>query len=161
MEDDYLKKIEFLGFTARLKRLSDSLVYDAKAVYKELNIEIEPNWHLIILLLAEEKKLSVTEISKRLGFSHPAIIKITKKMKEKGFLNSTTDVLDSRKQLLSLSKKTTEELPILEKYWEVGKNTIQEILEDDSEILQHLSQIEQKLNIKSYKERALHNYKND
>ncbi|BDD09151.1 hypothetical protein FUAX_15830 [Fulvitalea axinellae] len=153
MGKDYLKTLEYVGFTARLKRLSDTLIYDAKEVYKQLDLEIEPNWHVIILLLKKEEKLSVTEISKKLGFSHPAVIKITRKMKEKGFLNSVTDKTDSRKQLLSLSEKTIQCLPALEQQWDLIQKVIKEFVSPS--FLKELDKTEDKLSEKSLLERVI------
>lgn len=143
MKDDFLKELQFVGFTARMKRISDSLMYDARKIYEDLNIGIEPNWHLIFLLLKTEGQLTVTEIAQKLGFSHPAIIKIIKKMKEKGYIESITDRNDSRKQLLQLSEKSIKELPLFEKEWRAIEQIIEDIV--DLEFLQKLSDVEERL----------------
>lgn len=144
MKEDFLKELEFVGFTARIKRISDSLMYDARKVYEDLGIGIEPNWHLIFLLLKKENQLTVTQIAQKLQFSHPAIIKITKKMKEKGYLISITDSKDSRKQLLQLSEKGVKELPLFEKEWDKIETIIKEFVDQD--VLDKLQGIEEKLN---------------
>jgi len=151
-EKDFLQELAAFGFTARIKRISDALMYDAKKVYEFADLEIEPNWHLIFLLLQKEGQLSVTEISRKLGFSHPAIIKITKKMKLKEYLESATDSNDSRKQLLSLSEKSKNILPAFEEKWK----KIEEVMEEfvDGEFLARLAEIEQKLDDKSLFERC-------
>ena len=74
MKDDFLQELVFVGFTARMKRISDSLMYDARKIYEDLDIGIEPNWHLIFLLLKKEEQLTVTEIAQKLGFSHPVVM---------------------------------------------------------------------------------------
>ncbi len=43
MEQDFLKELEFLGVTARIKRLSDSLFYSIKGLYASENIDLEPS----------------------------------------------------------------------------------------------------------------------
>lgn len=144
MKEDFLKELEFVGFTARIKRISDSLMYDARKVYEDLGIGIEPNWHLIFLLLKKENQLTVTQIAQKLQFSHPAIIKITKKMKEKGYLVRITDANDSRKQLLQLSEKGLKELPLFEKEWDKIERIIKEFVDQD--FLDKLQGIEEKLN---------------
>lgn len=143
MEKDFLKELEFVGFTARIKRISDHLMYDARKVYENLDIGIEPNWHLIFLLLKQEEQLTVTEIAQHLNFSHPAVIKIIKKMKEKGYIESITDRKDSRRQLLQLSGKSKKELPLFEKEWELIETIIQEFV--DLELLEKISILERKL----------------
>ena len=147
MKEDFLKELSFVGFTARMKRISDSLMYDARKIYDDLDIGIEPNWHLIFLLLKKENQLTVTEISQKLGFSHPAIIKIIKKMKEKGFVESLTDPNDFRKQRLQLSEKSIKVLPHFEAEWQKIELIIEGIV--DLDFLQKLAKVEDALNTKS------------
>lgn len=47
MEIDFLVGLEYLGVTARIKRLSDTFFYSIKELYKQLGITIEPSWHLV------------------------------------------------------------------------------------------------------------------
>lgn len=143
MKDDFLQELQFVGFTARMKRISDGLMYDARKIYEDLNIGIEPNWHLIFLLLKKEGQLTVTEIAQTLRFSHPAIIKIIKKMEEKGFIQRIADPNDSRKQLLQLSEKSIEMLPRFEEEWKKIEEVIQDIVDDA--FLQKLAEVEEKL----------------
>lgn len=153
MEKDFLQSLKYIGFTARIKRLSDGLLYDAIRVYKNTDIGIEPNWHLVFLLLKEKEKLTVTEIAKKLGFSHPAIIKIIKKMRENDYLESIQDEKDHRKTYLKLSEKSIKELPELEKNWNHIQSVIQEFADDD--FLHKLSIIEEKLLEESLFERYI------
>lgn len=60
---DFLKEIHYAGLTSRLKRLSDSLLNTTKEFYKSRGTDIEPNWHLIFLLLKEHGALNLTQIS--------------------------------------------------------------------------------------------------
>lgn len=117
MENDFIKSLDLIGYTARIRRLSDSLNKMGKVVYKDLELEIEPNWHLILLILEKEKELTATEIAEQLSFSHTAIIKITKKMVHSNFLIAQKSTIDNRKQLYSLSEKAIHKLPGLKKIW--------------------------------------------
>ena len=152
MKDDFLSELGFLGFTARVKRLSDKLMYDAKEHYQKSDLDIEPNWHLVLLLLKKEKALTVTEIAFKLGFSHPAIIKITKKMKDRGLIESTMDDEDNRRQVLTLSQEALENMPDFEKEWERIGEVIAGLL--DKNFLQKLRDLEIKLEDTSFKKRC-------
>lgn len=152
MEEDFIQELEFIGFTARIKRLSDSLLYDARKVYETNVMEIEPNWHLVFLLLKKKKRLTVTEIAKDLGFSHPALIKITKQMKRRGYLETNTDKADKRCQILQLSKKGLEMLPQFEQKWSRFKMATTELVGAD--FLKQLTLLEQRLNEESFFERC-------
>ncbi|MDA3955071.1 MAG: MarR family transcriptional regulator [Bacteroidales bacterium] len=151
MNEDFLKELGHIGFTARIKRISDKLIYSAREHYRTLNLNVEPNWHVLFLLLKKEKQLTVTEIANQLQFSHPAVIKIVNKMKEKGYVVSYTDSKDNRKQFIQLSKKAIKELPRFETEWLNIQTVLEKIVDDD--FLKNLNQLEKKLNDKSFVER--------
>lgn len=153
MEKDFVQSLEYVGFTARIKRLSDGLMYDAKSIYNHTDLDIEPNWHIIFLLLKDQKELTVTEIAKRLRFSHPGIIKITNKMKDKGYLKSRPDSTDSRKTLLSLSEKSQEQFPEFEKEWNAIQAVVEEVVDQD--FLNRLAELEKRLADGSISERYI------
>ena len=159
MSNDFVQSLAYTGFTARIKRLSDTLLYDAKNVYKHSPLTIEPNWHLVFLLLKEKEGLSVTEMAKELGFSHPAIIKIVKKMEENNYLISKPSLTDNRKTLFYLSEQSKKELPKLEESW----NTIQQIIQEfvSPELLNELIKTENKLKEASLFERYQHKAQHD
>ena len=159
MDKDFLQSLKYKGFTARIKRLGDSMLYDSIRYYANSELDIEPNWHIVFLLLKEEKELTVTEIAKRLKFSHPAIIKIIKKMKEKGYLDSLAHRSDNRKTILRLSDKGLNYLPIFEKRWNAFEVLIKEIV--DEEFLAKLAEIENKLYEQSIAERYAEKTKNN
>lgn len=159
-EQDFLLEIELAGLTSRLKRLSDTILYSTKDFYKSVKTDIEPNWHLVFLLLQKKETLTITDLSERLQLSHPAVVKIIRNMKGKGYVETETDPFDSRKQILSLSEKAHRLLPQFEKYWEACVRTMKELIEDNSEFLISLNKIEEKVNQSSYKERTLNNLKN-
>lgn len=158
MQEDFLSELQYAGFTARIKRLSDQLLYSARKVYENLEMDIEPNWHLIFLILKREKALTVTEIASQLGFSHPGVIKIVKKMRNSGYLQSIPDENDSRKQLIQLTTKGTAALPALEQKWNEIQQTIQGFTSPT--LLKELSLIEGKLAKQNLYERFVeHNQK--
>lgn len=148
---DFLQTLAFAGFTARIKRLSESLMSDAKLVYKASSIDIEPNWHLVFLLLKAHGEMSVTEIAEALGFSHPAIIKICQKMINKGYLESIEHPTDSRKKLMNLTAKSHAQIPEFEQNWTLIESVIQEYV--DVDFLNKLSEIEAALADKKMVER--------
>lgn len=141
MENDFLQSLQYIGATARIKRLSDSLLYDARKVYEQIQLGIEPNWHLIFLLLKQEGPLPVTVIARRLQFSHPAIIKIVKKMQAQGYLASLPDANDSRRQLIQLTQQSLDRMPEFEQEWQRIETVIRQLF--DADILQQLARLEQ------------------
>ena len=155
---DFLADLELTGLTSRIKRLSDDILYSTRDYYKSVDLDIEPNWHLIFLLLEENKAMTLTEISDELRISHPACVKIISKMKKTGYLQSESDPQDSRKQLLTLTEKSIQNLPVFHQHWNAGIKTIHEITADCTNILKEIEKIEQKLSEGSYKIRTLRNF---
>jgi len=154
MKNDYIKNLEYLGFATRLKRISDALIHDGRRLYKELNMDIEPNWYLIFNLLETEKELSVTDISDILQFSHPSVITITNKMEKAGYLISRKSATDNRKRVLRLSDKATKEHEKFAPVWEAATQGITEALEG-LDALNFLDRLEDRLQTKDFKQRAM------
>ena len=74
MENDFVKELGYLGFTMRLKRISDALMHEGRRLYSELDVDIEPNWFVIFKLLGKHGAMTVTEISERVLMAHPSVI---------------------------------------------------------------------------------------
>ncbi len=155
MDQDYLKELEHLGLIARLKRLSDNMLYSIRDMYKLKGFEIEPNWHLVFLILKKHKTSTMTQIADSLGLSQPAVVKMINKMKKNGYLEVVVDTNDSRKKLLRLSKKAKKQLPTFEKVWAGGQATIADLLEKNRTFTKQLDNIERQLEEKSFKDRVL------
>lgn len=151
MTNDFLQEIAHLGFTARIKRLNEKIVSSTLDHYSRLGLPIEPNWHVIFLLLKEKGRLTVTEMATALGFSHPAIIKIVKKMKTQGYLESQKDSNDGRKTFIYLSQKGERALSSLEAEWHRIQQVLKEFVNPD--FLEGLRQLEQEFDSKGFQER--------
>lgn len=155
---DYLAEIKHAGLLSRLKRLSDEILYSTRDYYKTVGLDIEPNWHLIFLLLEENDSLTITGISQKLRMSHPACIKIIKQMKKKGYLTTRTDPNDSRRQLLELTEKSIQRLPLFHKHWNAGIKTTEDLVMNCPNFIEALTQIEKLVSESSYKQRTINNF---
>ncbi|SFW24406.1 DNA-binding transcriptional regulator, MarR family [Sinomicrobium oceani] len=159
MDEDFLIAMGYSGLTGRLKRLSDSFIYTTKQYYRDHGLEIEPNWHMIFLLLKKHEKLTVMEMADALRLSHPAIVQLVNKMKKKGYVDSVRDKDDHRKFQLTLSRKALEKLPELELYWEAGNDALKEIMEQQTIILDQLEILEKNIGEADFRERSERNLK--
>ena len=155
MKEDFVATLGYLTLAVRLKRISDSMIHSGRALYKSLNLDIEPNWFLIFKLLKKYKSLSVTEIAALLQFSHPSVITMLKKMKAKGYLESITAATDARKHEVTLSEKALKALPELEKIWEAGAAGIRNIFPPEHNLMELLTLLEQRYQEKSFMQRTL------
>ncbi|MBN1968266.1 MAG: bifunctional helix-turn-helix transcriptional regulator/GNAT family N-acetyltransferase [Candidatus Delongbacteria bacterium] len=159
---DWIKNLQNLGFGSRLKRLSDQIMNSANEVYKELGIDFESRWFVTFnLLYKSEKPLSISELAKALGFSHPAVIKITNILIKKELIVSMKDNSDERKHLLQLSdrgKKLANELDPLWTQFKISTNELLDEIEIDMNMV--FAKFEEALSRKSLSMRIVDNYKN-
>lgn len=160
MKDDFLREMGYPGLTARLKRLNDQFVYQTKEFYRQKDLAIEPNWHMVFLLLMKYETLTVMEIAEHLNLSHPAIVKLINKMKRKGYIKARVDKSDRRKYQLRLSDKARGELPQLRQYWEAGNQAIEEMMNHKKELLRQLAEVEDNMEEMDFTKRMEANYQN-
>jgi DNA-binding MarR family transcriptional regulator len=151
---DFAKELGCLGFTMRLKRISDALMHDGKRMYKELGLDIEPNWYVVFRLLKKEDELSVMEIAEKVGLAHPSVITLTNKMMAAGYISSNQCTDDSRRRLLRLTDKALDKLPQLEEIWNAGERTVIKVLKG-TEMMKSLETIEKRFGEKGFKDRTL------
>lgn len=150
---DFTKELGCLGFTMRLKRLSDALIHDGRKMYKELGMDLEPNWYVIFRLLKKEEELSVTEIADRIMLAHTSVIAITNKMIKAGYLSSTPCEVDNRRRVLRLTTKALERLPEFEKIWNAGERGVIKALEG-TDAMAALEVLEDRFTQKGFKDRT-------
>ena len=154
MEQDFVKELDFLGFVTRLKRISDAMLHDGRRLYRELGMDIEPNWFVILKLLKKEGELTVTEIAEKIGFAHPSVISIVNKMTKAGYLKSSKCSDDSRRRLLKLTPKAEKKMPEFQKVWDAGTAVIKKMFVD-VDALEFLDKLEQKIGKRGFKKRTL------
>ena len=157
MKQDFLAELGYLALVMRLKRISDAMIHEGRSLYRELDLDIEPNWFAIFKLINEKGPLTITEIADCLGFSHPSVVAIVNKMIKTGYLDSIKSEEDSRKRILTLSKRAERELPKLELVWEAGVSSVKRML-PEIDILGVLDAIEKAHAERGFKARTLDDY---
>ncbi len=155
MSYDFVNELGYSALATRLKRISEAMVHSGRQMYKELGMDIEPNWFLIFKLLTKFDQLSVTEIAKKLHFSHPSVITLVSKMEEKGYLQSKPDKSDNRKKIFTLTEKAYNNLPEFEQVWYAGNNSIAKLFPDGNDFLRQLELIEVQLSKADFMTRTL------
>lgn len=158
MEKDFIKELGYRALDNRLKRISDKMTHDTRKFFKQIDIDVEPSWHLVFKLLRENESLTMVEIAEQLGYSHPSMVAVLKKMKAKGYIKSEIDSVDKRKQNIKLTRKTYDKLPELEQIWESCENAIYKMLNEDLSIIKYLDEIESSLKDIPLNERFYNNY---
>ncbi|WP_459212501.1 MarR family winged helix-turn-helix transcriptional regulator [Aquimarina rhabdastrellae] len=155
---DVIKELGYKALDSRFKRISDKIGHEVRQCYRELNLDIEPNWYLIFKLLQQHKTITMVQIAEYTGYAHPTIVVIIKKMIGRGYIFSIKDPKDQRKQLLQLTDKAVTNLPLFEKVWESCEQSLLDILNQDKIIIQYLDTIDQNLKQQSFKHRLLQHF---
>lgn len=145
LDQDFLQELGYLGFTMRIKRLSDKLMQEGRRLYQGLDLEIEPNWYGVLLLLESHKRLTLTDLAKQLKLSHPSAIAIVNKMDKAGFITTAKDEDDARKRQLVLTDKAVERLPGYKRVWSAGTEAVNQLLAGTN-LFAELSTLEEHLN---------------
>ncbi|WP_047099087.1 MarR family winged helix-turn-helix transcriptional regulator [Chryseobacterium lactis] len=158
MDFDFIKELGYKALDSRLKRISDRMSHDVRKFYKEFGIDVEPNWYLVLMLLQQKGEISITDIAEPLGYSHPSVVVIVKKMTDKGYLLIKKDRTDKRKQIISLSPKAIDMLPQLEQIWDSCEKAILQLISEDLTILSYLDDIDQELKSESFYSRFKQQY---
>ncbi|MEH0154100.1 MarR family transcriptional regulator [Limibacter armeniacum] len=161
MKEDLVKELGLRALGTRLKRIADAMSHSSRAMYKKLDLDIEPNWYLILKLVNERKAISVIDIADSIGFTHQSVITITNKMIKKGYLKSAKDANDLRRTVFTLTPKAIDTLPAVEQIWDCGEEVITEMLHHQTEILKYLDTIEQQFNQSSFGDRIIHKLKSE
>lgn len=159
MEKDFIKELGYKALDNRLKRISDRMSHDTRKFFKEINIDVEPSWHLVFKLLQTNDTITMVEIAEQLGYSHPSTVVLLKKMAAKGYIISEQDTVDKRKQNIKLTQKSYNLLPDLEHIWDSCENAIYKMLHEDVSIIKHLDDIEASLKAIPFNERFYNEYR--
>ncbi|MEM9917339.1 MAG: MarR family transcriptional regulator [Bacteroidota bacterium] len=153
MSNDLVRHLGYANLDTRLKRISDKMTHSLRSMYRKLGIDTEPNWYLVLWIVQEQPNVSVMDIANRLRFTHQSVITMTNKMVARGYLQSEKSATDKRKTIFKLSKKAEDSMPLFTKIWEIGKEVMLELLEQDTAIMEHLERLETNLSASSFGER--------
>ncbi|MEX2371988.1 MAG: helix-turn-helix domain-containing protein [Bacteroidales bacterium] len=159
MRRDFIKDHGYKALDNRLKRISDRMSHDTREFFKQIDIDVEPSWHLVFKLLKEYKILTMVEIAQELGYSHPSVVVMLKKMTAKGYIVSEKDANDKRKNIIKLTQKSVDLLPELEHIWNSCEEAIYFMLKEDLSIIKYLDEIEVSLKSIPLNERFYNEYK--
>lgn len=159
MRKDIIKELGYKALDNRLKRISDRMSHDTRKFFKQIDIDVEPSWHLVFKILKENDMLTMVEIAEQLGYTHPSMVVMLKKMTVKGYIVSERDTLDKRKHNIRLTQKSLDLLPELEHIWHSCEDAIYKMLKKDISIIKHLDDIEASLKAIPFNERFYTEYK--
>lgn len=155
MKTNVIRKAGRLALGTRIKLLAEKMLQDGSEIYKSLNIDFEPRFFAVFYLLKDYPSLSVTEIANHIGISQPAVTQILNSMIKKNLVKIIKDKTDTRKKIITISKKGEAMLPQLIPLWKDFELGVGEVFEKSNiNILEILDKIENALDEKSVFERV-------
>ena len=158
-QQDYLTDLGMLAVVTRLKRASDAMIHDGRRMYKELGLDIEPNWFAVFKLLRTRGPLSIMEIADAIGLSHPSVITMINKMSKAGYLVESRTASDSRRRILSLTPRAEERVPEFERVWNAGTAGFKRMM-SDTDVLGMLNVLETRIAEKGFRRRTIEELEN-
>jgi DNA-binding MarR family transcriptional regulator/predicted GNAT family acetyltransferase len=151
---DIIQSLGPLAIASRLKRLSDRLLKDAALIYEGESLAFEPRWFPVFYLLWQKAPIGVTEISRELGVTHPAVNQVAGDLENAGLLVSGRDKEDDRRRLLSLSQKGKELITRLVPVWRDIEEASRDLLDSQAPgLLGDLDRVESALDEKEMSQR--------
>lgn len=144
-----------LAISTRLQRLSEQLRKDGALVYQSYGIDFEPKWFPVIYTLHHKDTLSVVEIANEIGYTHPSTISLLKELEKQKLIRSKKHKIDERKRLIQLTPKGQELIRQMKPVWEVMKNALTEITNNQNNLLRAIEEAENKVLHQSFLQRAL------
>lgn len=85
-----------LGLATKLKVIGDSINAQLKKIFKSQQIEYEPRWFSTLNLLSANREMSIQQISRTLGVTHPAVIQILNELIKRGYVRTVKGTNDKR-----------------------------------------------------------------
>src|SRR5439155_9890096 len=136
-------KLGALAIGARMRRLTDMFARDVAIIYKEHHLDFEAKYFVLFYLISQRNGIGIMEIAEELSLTHPGIIHLAKELEKKGYIESVKSPIDSRKRLLSLSKKGKAALPEFKKVWDkIHKLNNQLMQKQQNNLLKAIAEME-------------------
>lgn len=151
---DIIKQLGELALASRLRRLSDRLTQEVAAVYKSQDIDFEPRWFPAFYCLVQNETMSIMDMAKALGITHPAVNQIAGEMIKSGLVASNKCTNDKRKRLLMLTEQGRAMLPQLQTVWrDIELSARDLITASGNDILAVLERVEDQLDTQTFYDR--------
>ncbi|RJP81204.1 MAG: GNAT family N-acetyltransferase [Candidatus Zixiibacteriota bacterium] len=140
---DIYSELRELALASRLKRLSETMMGEAEALYQDLGIDFRPRWFLLFYILGRRTRMGIVDLAGLLGMTHPAVKKIADEMLKAGIIMEEKDPADDRRRLLTLSPQGHQVLPRLLPVWEEIRGSVRDLLaEARVDLIRDLEQVE-------------------
>jgi MarR family transcriptional regulator, organic hydroperoxide resistance regulator len=153
--EDLIAAYGSAGVGARLRRLSERIDREARAVYKHAGIDFEQRWVGVLILLIERRALTVGELAEALGITQPSVSQTLRSLQAAKLVLARTDPRDPRRRIQALTEAGLQLVEKARPVWEALMEAARDLDRAGIDIVTPLAQIERELDRKSILERAL------
>jgi DNA-binding MarR family transcriptional regulator/ribosomal protein S18 acetylase RimI-like enzyme len=152
---DLLADVGELALASRLRRLSETLMKDASALYQDLGLAFEPRWFPLFHLLGGGSAVSVGRAASRLGLTHTAVGQVARQLARAGLVRLAPDRRDERRRLLTLTAAGRRLRRRLDPVWKEIRRSAREVLaESGVDLLEDVARVERVLGERSVMDRV-------
>ena len=124
---EFYNRIGKIALGSRLRMLSERITSEAADLYRLYGVALQPKWFPVFYVLSHSEGMTITDIAKEIGHSHPSVSKIVREMVKKDLVVETKDKADKRRNVVQLS--------------DLGKSIIPKISVQYQDVNQALDQI--------------------
>jgi DNA-binding MarR family transcriptional regulator len=100
---DFYSMTGKMALGSRLRRLSEQMTEQATALYKMYEVDLQPKWFPVFYALSGTGEMTITDIARDIGHTHPSVSQIVREMAAKGYVVEKKGETDGRKNFVELS----------------------------------------------------------
>lgn len=152
---DFVERQGLAYFAHILGRLYDRFLRGFSEWNPELGLKAPPRTHSTMHALFEHGPMSVTELASMIRQSHPLVIKWIRQLSKLGFVDASSDPLDGRRTILSLTEAGVAEFEAQQAARILLTRTFQHLLKeaDAEDVFAALWRIERALQVEPFAKR--------
>jgi DNA-binding MarR family transcriptional regulator len=100
---DFYTKTGKMALGSRLRRLSEQMTEQAAALYDLYQVDLQPKWFPVFYSLAANGEMTITDLAREIGHTHPSVSQIVREMAARGYVIEKKGADDGRKNFVVLS----------------------------------------------------------
>lgn len=100
---DFYSKTGKMALGSRLRRLSEQMTEQAAALYDLYQVDLQPKWFPVFYSLSTNGEMTITDIAREIGHTHPSVSQIVREMAARGYVIERKGAADGRKNFVLLS----------------------------------------------------------
>jgi len=145
-----------MAIGSRLRMLSDRISMDSEQLCEHYGVGIRPKWFPVFYALSQKEAMSITDLAKEIGHSHPSVVNIVREMNKAGICSSNKDQNDGRKNIIKLTEKGKQSAArILPQYLDVSAAMDKMFAKSQHRLWEAINEFEYLLNQKSLYKRVM------